>query len=170
MKPGFSFFSEAVVEIRGGFSVISAAKLAAWSPGGVTRMVWRFWPPKTKPRPQGCSFPGTADVPGGSSTGGGAPPDVWEIVWVLHHEQHGNRCLSRHLPLPKSVALATERTHGSPRQDKDGIACKTNSSTFPHQTQGLEPVNSLARPCRPPCGEDCHRGGVQGKPIVWPGN
>ena len=28
-----------------------------------------------------------------------------------------------------------------------------------------EPVNSLARPCRPPCGEDCHRGGVQGKPI-----
>ena len=48
-------------------------------------------------------------------------------------------------PLPKSVALATERTHGSPWQDKDGIACKTNA--FPHQTQGLEPVNSLARPC-----------------------
>ena len=37
-------------------------------------------------------------------------------------------------PLPKSVALATERTHGSPRQEKDGIACKTNA--LPHQTQG----------------------------------
>ena len=58
-------------------------------------MVWRFWPPKTKPRPQGCSFPGTADVPGGSSTGGGGPPDVREIGWVFHHEQHGNRCPAR---------------------------------------------------------------------------
>ena len=37
-------------------------------------------------------------------------------------------------PLPQSVALATERTHGSPRQEKDGIACKTNA--LPHQTQG----------------------------------
>ena len=66
--------------------------------------------------------------------------------------------------LPSTLVLKP-----SPWQDKDGIACKTNA--FPHQTQGLEPVNSsLARPCRPPCGEDCHRGGVQGKPIVWPGN
>ena len=32
----------AVVEIRGGFSVISAAKLAAWSSGGMSRMVCRF--------------------------------------------------------------------------------------------------------------------------------
>ena len=37
-------------------------------------------------------------------------------------------------PLPLSVALATERTYGSPRQAKNGIACKTNA--LPHQTQG----------------------------------
>jgi len=37
-------------------------------------------------------------------------------------------------PLPQSIAGAMERTHGSPRQDKDGIACKTNA--LPHQTQG----------------------------------
>ena len=42
-------------------------------PGGVTWMAWRFWPTKAKSRPWGCSFPGAADVPGGSSTGGLLP-------------------------------------------------------------------------------------------------
>ena len=59
----------AVVEIRGGFSVISAAKLAAWSSGGMSRMVCRFQPAKTKRRPRGNFFHCGADVPGGSSTG-----------------------------------------------------------------------------------------------------
>ena len=36
-------------------------------------MAWRFWPTKAKSRPWGCSFPGAADVPGGSSTGGLLP-------------------------------------------------------------------------------------------------
>ena len=65
----FFFRPPAVVEIRGGFSVISAAKLAAWSPGGVSRMVCRFQPAKTKRRPRGNFFHCGADVPGGSSTG-----------------------------------------------------------------------------------------------------
>ena len=59
----------AVVEIRGGFPVISAPKLAAWPPGCVSRMVCRFWPAKKKPRPRGNFFWCGADVPGGSSTG-----------------------------------------------------------------------------------------------------
>ena len=130
---------QAVVEIRGGVSVISAAKLAAWSPGGVTRMVWRFWPPKTKPRPQGCSFPGTADVPGGSSTGGGAPPDVWEIAWVLHHEQHGNRCPSRRLPgkanFPRTKASFWREIRSSAFASQDRLYSTSLSAPPSRQNQ-----------------------------------
>ena len=73
-------------------------------------------------------------------------------------------------PLPLSVALATERTHGSPWQAGNGWHCMQNQCPPAPNAGPYEPVNSLARPCRPPCGEDCHRGGVQGKPFVWPGN
>ena len=31
-------------------------------------------------------------------------------------------------------------------------------------------VNSLARPCRPPCGEDCIQCVVRGTAVLWPGN
>ena len=59
----------------------------------------------------------------------------WRLLAVRVAQLDPERWLrpAKH-PLPLSVALATERTYGSPRQAKDGIACKTNA--LPHQTQG----------------------------------
>ena len=55
-------------------------------------MAWRFWPTKAKSRPWGCSFPGTADVPGGSSTGPPLTGRALSTDLVPRDEQHGNRC------------------------------------------------------------------------------
>ena len=111
-------------------------------------MVWRFWPPKTKPRPQGCSFPGTADVPGGSSTGGGAPPDVWEIVWVLHHEQHGNLCPSRRLPgkanFPRTKASFWREIRSSAFASQYRL-CSTSLSAPPSRRKQLQVDGGLRR-------------------------
>ena len=47
---------------------------------------------------------------------------------------------------------------------------RMQSRCHPAPNAGPEPVNSLARPCRPPFGEDCIQCVVRGTAVLWPGN
>ena len=92
------------------------------------------------------------------------PPAAWYLLTRTSRKSMTLRAQGQAVDGPDDEADPWEPAAGQKWH------CMQNQCPPAPNAGPYEPVNSLARPCRPPCGEDCHRGGVQGKPIVWPGN